>query len=111
MQLIELEMTLPKENLSSSDEKATDEFSVYRRRVCETVFEYAMTAPSLEMETVQGTLFGSYNRITSYFQKVQNYRSAEGKMNSLLYSLLGEMRSRKAFRLCEGFASNGYLIP
>jgi phage/plasmid-like protein (TIGR03299 family) len=111
LRLIELAMTPPRETLSSINEKTSDEFSAYHRRVCDTVFEYAMTAPSQQMDTVRGTLFGAYNGITGYFQNVRNYRSAEDKLNSLLYSGLGEQRCRKAFRLCEGFASNGCLIP
>ena len=111
LRLIELAMAPPKETISAIGSKGFEEFSSYHRRVCDTVFEYAMTSPTQQSNTVRGTLFGAYNGITGYFQNVRSYRTPEDKMNSLLYSGLAEQRSRKAFRLCENFAAKGVLLP
>ena len=108
--LVELAMVPPKETVSSIGEHSLEEFSSYHRRVCDTVFEYAMTSPTQQSDTVRCTLFGAYNGITGYFQNVRSYRTPEDKMNSLLYSGLAEQRSRKAFRLCENFAAKGILL-
>ena len=108
--LIELAMVPPKETVSFLGENSLEDFSSYHRRVCDTVFEYAMTSPTQQSNTVRGTLFGAYNGITGYFQNVRTYRTQEDKMNSLFYTGLAEQRSKKAFRLCESFAAKGTLM-
>ncbi len=62
----------------------------HHRQDCEKFFEYAMTSPTQQSDTVRGTLFGSYNGITDYFQNVRTYRTPEDKMNSLFYTGLAE---------------------
>jgi hypothetical protein len=110
LRLIELAMAPPKETISAIGSKGFEEFSSYHRRVCDTVFEYAMTSPTQPSDTVRGTLFGAYNGITGYFQNVRSYRTTEDKMNSLFYTGLAEQRSNKAFLLCESFAAKGSLM-
>jgi hypothetical protein len=86
-------------------------FSSYHFRFQDTVFEYTIISPSNQSaDTVRGTLFGAYNGITGYFQNVRSYRTTEDKMNSLFYTGLAEQRSKKAFRLCENFATKGTLM-
>ena len=41
--------------------------------------------------------------ITGYFQNVRNYRDEEAKMKSLFYGGTAQLRTQKAFQLCESF--------
>ena len=108
--LIELAMMPPRESLALPDAKVQWESSTYLKNVCDTVYEYTMSSPTQLMDTTKGTLFGAYNGITGYFQNVKHYKHMEDKMNSLFYAGLGEQRSKKAFKLCEQFASKGNLV-
>jgi hypothetical protein len=49
-------------------------------------------------------LFGAYNAVTGYFQNVRNYKNEEAKLKSLLFGGTGQLRTQKAFNLCEDFA-------
>ena len=75
------------------------EFSRQFEEVCGQVFEYAMAAPSQQMDTTAGTLFGAYNAITGYYQNVKNYKDDNAKVNSLMFGT-GLERTKKAFELC-----------
>jgi phage/plasmid-like protein (TIGR03299 family) len=75
------------------------DFTKQFKEVTEQVFEYAMTAPSQQMETTAGTLFGAYNAITGYYQNVKEYRSTDSKVNSIMFST-GLDRTKKAFEIC-----------
>ena len=108
--LIEQAMMPTREYLPSQDAKVVLESSTYMRNVCDTVYEYTMSAPSQLMGTTRGTLFGAYNGITGYFQNVRSYKTNEDKMNSIFYAGLAEQRSKKAFQLCETFAAKGSLL-
>lgn len=46
---------------------------------------------------------------TGYFQNVRTYKNEEAKLKSLLFGGTGQMRTQKAFDLCEDF-SRGKLI-
>ena len=75
------------------------EFSRHFEDVCGQVFEYAMTAPSQQMETTAGTLFGAYNAVTGYYQNVQNYKSEDSRLNSIMFGTALD-RTKKAFDIC-----------
>ena len=75
------------------------EFSRQFEEVCGQVFEYAMTAPSQQMGTTAGTLFGAYNAITGYYQNIKSYKDDNAKVNSLMFGT-GLERTKKAFELC-----------
>jgi phage/plasmid-like protein (TIGR03299 family) len=75
------------------------EFSSQFEEVCGQVFEYAMTAPSQQMETTAGTLFGCYNAITGYYQNVKEYKSNDAKVNSIMFGTALD-RTKKAFEIC-----------
>jgi len=107
--LIRQALAPARETLTGQDPAVAAELSTYLQRVCDTVYEYTLSAPSQQLDSTRGTLFGAYNGITGYFQNVRDYRGAEDKMNSLLYGGLAEQRAREAFRLCLSFADKGSL--
>lgn len=100
LKLIQLAMSPNKEVFKAvaTNDKAY-EFSRQFDDVCGSVFEYAMTSPTQQMETTAGTLFGAYNAITGYYQNVKEYKSEDAKLNSILYGT-GLDRTKKAFELC-----------
>ena len=42
--------------------------------------------------------------VTGYFQNVRTYKNEEAKLKSLLFGGIGQLRTQKAFQLCESFA-------
>jgi phage/plasmid-like protein (TIGR03299 family) len=103
--LIQLAMAPNKEVLQDLQEGIRDEFSTHYTNTCDSVFEYAMVNQSQQMETTKGTVFGAYNAVTGYFQNVRNYKDQEAKVKSLLFGGMGQMRTQKAFDLCEEFST------
>jgi len=106
LQLIRQAMSPNKEVLDNINQCKWDELSTGFNNICNSVFEYAMTSPTQQTETAKGTLFGAYNAVTGYFQNVRNYKNEEAKIKSLLYGGTAQMRTQKAFTLCEEFMRN-----
>ena len=106
-QLIQLAMVPNKEVLHNIQAGQSDELSTAFKNMCDNVYEYAMTSPTQQTETTKGTVFGAYNAITGYFQNVRSYKDEEAKLKSLLFGGTGQLRSQKAFNLCEDFALKG----
>src|ERR1035437_8856516 len=106
-ELIQLAMVPNKEVLNNIQEGQSDELSTAFKNMCDNVYEYAMTSPTQQTETTKGTVFGAYNAITGYFQNVRSYKIDEAKLKSLLFGGTGQLRSQKAFNLCEDFALKG----
>jgi phage/plasmid-like protein (TIGR03299 family) len=109
-QLIQLAMVPNKEVLTNIKSGNLDELSSAFKNVCDNVYEYTQSAPSQQTETTQGTVFGAYNAITGYFQNVRIYKNDEAKLKSLLFGGTGQLRTQKAFHLCEYFAMKGEAI-
>ncbi len=42
--------------------------------------------------------------VTGYFKNVKTYKNDEAKLKSLLFGDTGQLRTQKAFQLCESFA-------
>ena len=84
-----------------------DELSTVFKNICEQVFTYAMETPTQQTETTRGSLFGAYNAVTGYFQSVRRYNNVEAKLKSLLLGGTAQMRTQKAFTLCENFTCKG----
>ncbi len=105
--LIELAMVPSKEVLSALQHNQQDQLSSAFKNICDTAFEYAMTSPSQQTETTKGTLFGAYNAITGYYQNVRSYNCGEAKLKSMLFGGTAQIRTQKAFNLCEDFSRNG----
>jgi len=105
--LIWLAMVPNKEVLHNIQSGKDDELSTCFNNMCNSVFEYAKISPTQLHETTKGTVFGAYNAVTGYFQNVRNYKDDEAKLKSLLFGGTAQMRSQKAFSLCEGFARYG----
>jgi phage/plasmid-like protein (TIGR03299 family) len=101
--LIQLAMVPNKEVLQNIEKGEMDELSTCFKNMCDDVYEYNMTSASQQYETTKGTVFGTYNAITGYFQNVRNYKDEEAKMKSLLYGGTAQLRTQKAFQLCESF--------
>lgn len=76
-------------------------------KVYSQAVDYAMGSESQLMETTQGTVFGLYNGITGYFQNVREYKNPEAKLKSLLLGGTAQLRTQRAFDICEGFAAKG----
>lgn len=105
--LIQLALTPNKETLQAVQAGKEDEFSTCFVNMCEAAFEYAMSNPTQQQETTKGTLFGAYNAVTGYYQNVRSYKDGEAKLKSLLFGGTAQLRTQKAFHLCEGFAKHG----
>lgn len=105
--LIQLAMVPNKEVLKDLNEGKEDELSTCYKNMIETVYEYAQTSSTQQMDTTRGTLFGAYNSVTGYFQNVRKYKNEEAKVKSLLYGGTGQLRTQTAFNLCAEFAKKG----
>jgi len=105
--LIQVAMAPNKEVLDNINRGQFDELSTCFNNMCDSVYEYALTNPTQQTETAQGTLFGAYNAVTGYFQNVRNYKDDEAKLKSLLYGGTAQLKTQKAFNLCEDFATKG----
>ncbi|MEP7317177.1 MAG: DUF932 domain-containing protein, partial [Panacibacter sp.] len=75
------------------------EFTTQFEEICSTVFEYAMSSPTQQMETTAGTLFGAYNAVTGYYQNVKDFKSGDSKINSIMSGNAFD-RTKKAFEIC-----------
>jgi len=106
-QLIRLAMVPNKEVLQNIQACKWDELSACFNNMCNAVYEYALTSPTQQTDTTQDSLFGAYNAVTGYFQNVRSYKDEEAKLKSLLYGGTAQIRTQKAFNLCEDFAKKG----
>ncbi len=104
--LIQLAMVPNKEVLRNIQTGNFDELSSCFNNVCDTAYEYAMTSPTQQTDTTQGTLFGAYNAITGYFQNVRSYKNDEAKFKSIMDGT-GKLRTQAAFDLCTDFMNHG----
>jgi len=98
--LIQLAMVPNKEVLQKIQAGQQDELSTQFINICDKTFEYTLAAPSQQLETTKGTLFGVYNGITGYFQNVKQYKNDETKLKSLLLGGVAQCRTQAAFNLC-----------
>ena len=101
--LIQLAMVPNKEVLQNIQNGKDDDLSTCFKNICDSSFEYAMSNPSQQLETTKGTLFGAYNAVTGYFQNVRTYKNDEAKVKSLLFGGTGQLRTQKAFDVCNSF--------
>lgn len=102
--LIQMALVPNKEVLQNIVAGKEDELSTCFKNMTDVAFEYAMTNDSQLLETTKGSLFGAYNAVTGYFQNVRTYKNEEAKLKSLLLGGTGQLRTQKAFNLCEDFA-------
>jgi phage/plasmid-like protein (TIGR03299 family) len=102
--LIQMALVPNKEVLQNIQAGKEDELSTCFKNMTDAAFDYAMTNESQQFETTKGSLFGAYNAVTGYFQNVRTYKNDEAKLKSLLFGGTGQMRTQKAFNLCESFA-------
>lgn len=105
--LIQLALCPNKETLNHLRKGNFDDVSTVFKNTVDDVFAYAMISESQQMETTKGTLFGAYNAVTGYFQNVRNYRDNEAKLQSIVLGGTAQLKSQKAFDLCESFARSG----
>jgi phage/plasmid-like protein (TIGR03299 family) len=108
--LIQMALVPNKEVLKNIQAGREDGLSTCFRNMTDAAFEYAMSNDSQQLATTKGSLFGAYNAVTGYFQNVRTYKNEEAKLKSLLLGGTGQMRTQKAFNLCEEFAGSGQLI-
>ncbi len=105
--LIQLALTPNKEVLQNLWAGKVDEISSRLSNLCDAVYEYNQTSPTQQTETTKGTVFGTYNALTGYFQNVKSYKDDEAKIKSLLYGGTAQTKTQKAFALCADFAAKG----
>lgn len=67
-----------------------------------------MMSDTQQMETTKGTLYGAYNAVTGYYQNVKTYKNDEAKLQSIVMGGTAQIKSQKAFELCENFALQGF---
>jgi phage/plasmid-like protein (TIGR03299 family) len=104
--LIAVAMAPNKETLNNLMTGKTEELSTTYTNMVDKVYEYAMSSPTQQLETTAGTLFGTYNAVTGYFQNVRNYKDGEAKFKSIIEGT-GKQRAQTAFDLCTDFAKIG----
>ncbi len=102
--LIQMALVPNNEVLQNIQAGKDDELSTCFKNMTDTAFEYAMSNETQQLETTKGSLFGAYNAVTGYFQNVRTYKNEEAKLKSLLFGGTGQLRTQKAFQLCESFA-------
>ena len=102
--LIQMALVPNKEVLQNIQPGKDDDVAICFKNMTDTAFEYAMTNETQQLETTKGSLFGAYNAVTGYFQYVRTYKNEEAKLKSLLFGGTGQLRTQKAFQLCESFA-------
>ena len=105
--LIQLALCPNKETLNHLQKGNFDDLSTVYKNTVEDAFAYAMISESQQMETTKGTLFGAYNAVTGYFQNVRNYKDNEAKLQSIVLGGTAQLKSQKAFDLCDKFARSG----
>jgi phage/plasmid-like protein (TIGR03299 family) len=105
--LIQLALCPNKETLDLIKKGAEDEISTVFKNTVEDAFAYAMVSDTQQMDTTKGTLFGSYNAVTGYYQNVRNYKNDEAKLQSIVLGGTAQLKSQKAFELCTAFALDG----
>ncbi|MEP6595506.1 MAG: DUF932 domain-containing protein [Ginsengibacter sp.] len=105
--LIQLAMVPNKEVLQNIQAGKDDELSTCYKNMCDSVYEYALSSPIQKSETTKGNVFGAYNAVAGYFQNVRAYKNEEAKLKSLLFGGTAQLRTQKAFNLCEDFANKG----
>lgn len=105
--LIQLALCPNKETLHHLQNGNIDDLSTVFKNTVDDAFAYAMISESQQMETTKGTLFGAYNAVTGYFQNVRNYKDNEAKLQSIVLGGTAQLKSQKAFDLCENFARSG----
>jgi phage/plasmid-like protein (TIGR03299 family) len=104
--LIQMAMVPNKEVLQNIQNGEQDELSTCFKNMCDAVYEYNMTSPTQQTEATEGTVFGAYNAVTGYFQNVRTYKDDEAKIKSVLYGGTAQLRTQKAFQLCESFVKS-----
>ncbi|AZA89805.1 MULTISPECIES: DUF932 domain-containing protein [Chryseobacterium group] len=105
--LIQLALCPNKVMLNHLQKGNFDDLSTIFKNTVEDAFAYAMISESQQMETTKGTLFGAYNAVTGYFQNVRNYKDNEAKLQSIVLGGTAQLKSQKAFDLCDKFARSG----
>ncbi|MGJ1263644.1 DUF932 domain-containing protein, partial [Sphingobacterium spiritivorum] len=105
--LIQLALCPNKETFDLIKKGAEDEISTVFKNTVEDAFAYAMISDTQQMDTTKGTLFGAYNAVTGYYQNVRNYKNDEAKLQSIVLGGTAQLKSQKAFELCNGFALDG----
>jgi hypothetical protein len=104
--LVQMAMAPNKETLENLQKGKHDEFLSVFTNMVDKVLEYSANSPTQQMETTKGTLFGTYNSVTGYFQNVKNYKTDEAKFNSIMSGrALG--KAQATFDLCADFAKIG----
>lgn len=103
--LIHLAMVPNREILQDIQNGRENKLSTCFKNICDNVFSYAMSAPSQQLETTKGTLFGVYNAVTGYFQNVRSYKTGEAKLKSIIEGN-AMTKNQKAFNLCSDFMSS-----
>ena len=105
--LIQLALCPNKETLSHLQKENFDELSSVFKNTVDDAFAYAMMSDAQQMETTKGTLFGAYNAVTGFYQNVKTYKDDEAKLQSIVMGGTAQIKSQKAFELCEIFAKSG----
>lgn len=105
--LIQMALCPNRETLDLLKKGAEDEISTLFKNTVEDAFAYAMISDSQQMETTKGTLFGAYNAVTGYYQNVRKFKDGEAKLQSIVLGGSAQLKTQKAFDLCNGFAESG----
>lgn len=105
--LIQLAMAPNGQVLGDIKASKNENLSTQFINMVESVYEYGLGSETQNMATTAGTVFGAYNAVTGYFQNVKNYKDEDAKIKSLLMGGTAQLKSQKAFDLCESFAAHG----
>lgn len=84
--------------------------STYFVNVLDKVLEYNEIAPSQQLDTTKGTVYGALNAVTCYYQNVRNYTTkkrdaADAQLESILFGNASHI-TQKIFDLCSQAAQS-----
>ena len=98
--LIQLAMAPNAEVFKAIAEDSTAfEFSRQYEDICGQVFDYAFASETQQMQTTAGTLYGAFNAVTGFYQNVQDFKSDNHRLKSIMFGTALD-RTKKAFEIC-----------
>lgn len=108
--LIELALAPNRDTLDNLYRGEYDKVSTAFKNQCEEAFAYAMMGDAQLLPSTEGTVFGTYNAVTGYFQNVRRFKSEQDKTRSILLGGTAQLKGQKAFDLCADFVDRGAKI-
>jgi phage/plasmid-like protein (TIGR03299 family) len=86
-----------------------DVLSTRKKNIIGDVQKYLRLGPGQDMETTKGTLWGTYNAVTGYFNNAKNYTNDNNRMQSIMFGAAANT-SNEAFVKAVNILKNPNLV-